>query len=108
MSLTTSLTLSPLRKDPDGVLRVGATRVTLDSVVAAFCEGASAEEIACRYPALALPEVYATLTYYLERKGEIDLYLAAQEAVAEGYRREVQAQFPSAGVRDRLLARKSP
>jgi len=36
----------PLRLDKDGVARVGATRVTLDTVVAAFHNDATPEEIA--------------------------------------------------------------
>lgn len=40
-------------KDADGVVRVAGTRVTLDTVVAAFEEGATAEEIAQQYPSLA-------------------------------------------------------
>ena len=40
----------PLEMHPDGVVRVGGTRVTLDSVVAAFSQGATAEEIVQRYP----------------------------------------------------------
>lgn len=40
----------PLTTGPDGVARIGATRVTLDSVVGAFREGATAEEILQQYP----------------------------------------------------------
>ena len=42
----------PLAADRDGVMRVGGTRVTLDTVVAAFREGATAEEITQQYPSL--------------------------------------------------------
>ena len=38
----------PLQTDADGVVRVGGTRVTLDTVVAAFADGATAEERAQR------------------------------------------------------------
>jgi hypothetical protein len=37
----------PLVAGADGILRVRGTRVTLETVVAAFAEGATAEEIAC-------------------------------------------------------------
>jgi Protein of unknown function (DUF433) len=37
--------------DLDGVVRIGKTRVTLGTVVAAFNQGATAEEIVYRYPA---------------------------------------------------------
>jgi len=33
----------PLKTDTNGVVRVGGTRVTLDTVIAAFKEGAAAE-----------------------------------------------------------------
>jgi len=36
--------------DSHGVLRVGGTRVTLDTVIAVFKEGATPEEIVYRYP----------------------------------------------------------
>jgi len=57
---TDSLTLTivaeppPLFTDADGVIRVGNTRVTLDTVVSAFEEGATAEEIVYQYPTLNL------------------------------------------------------
>ena len=36
----------PIHTDADGVVRVAGTRVTLDTIVAAFDAGATAEEIA--------------------------------------------------------------
>ena len=36
----------PFATDSDGVVRVGGTRVTLDTLVTAFREGATAEAIA--------------------------------------------------------------
>ena len=42
----------PLTVDSDGVIRVAGTRVTLDSVVLAFLDGATAEEIAQQYPSI--------------------------------------------------------
>ena len=38
-----------LAEDADGVMRVGRTRVTLDTVVGAFNDGASAEDIVSMY-----------------------------------------------------------
>jgi hypothetical protein len=39
----------PLATDKDGVVRVGGTRVTLDTVIGAFDEGATPEEMALKY-----------------------------------------------------------
>jgi Protein of unknown function (DUF433) len=42
----------PLSRDADDVIRIGATRITLDIVVESFIEGATAEEIVQQYPTL--------------------------------------------------------
>ena len=49
-SLSFTTETLPLQADADGAVRVGKTRVTLDTVVAAFSDGATAEEIVQRYP----------------------------------------------------------
>ena len=43
MSLSIAVEPLPLSKDADGVVRVGGTRVTLDTLVEAFHEGLTAE-----------------------------------------------------------------
>ncbi len=95
----------PLRTDADGVIRIGGTRVTLDTVVAAFTEGATAEEIAQQYPSLDLADVYAVMSYYLRRRKEVDEYLRSRAALAVAVRRENESRFDPHGIRDRLLAR---
>ena len=47
---------SYIREDEQGVKRVGQTRVMLDSVIAAFEQGHSAETIAQQYPAVTLED----------------------------------------------------
>ncbi len=95
----------PLIIDRDGVVRVGGTRVTLDTVVAAFHDGATAEEIVQQYPSLHLADVYAVIGYYLRHQREIEAYLQERQQYAETVRRENEARFDPHGVRDRLLAR---
>ncbi len=97
----------PLTPNEDGVIRIGKTRVMLDTVIAAFNEGATAEEIAQQYPALTLAEVYATVAYYLNHKADVDAYLRAGEQLAQQVQAENEARFNPAGVRDRLLARRT-
>jgi len=96
----------PLQEDTDGVLRVGGTRVTLDTLVAAFEEGATPEEIVQQYPSLQLADVYAVIGYYLRHREEVEQYLQRRHKQAERVRGENEARFPSAGVRERLLARR--
>ena len=95
----------PLEEDASGVIRVEETRVTLDSIVLAFREGASAEEIAERFPALSLSAVYAAITFYLQNRTEIDAYLKRRESDAEQLRSQIESRPEAKEFRDRLLAR---
>ncbi len=58
MSLVIARDPIPLKMNADGIVQVGETRVTLDTVVAAFIEGATAEEIVYQYPTLRLADVW--------------------------------------------------
>ena len=49
----------PLRTEEGGVVRVGKTRVSLDTVIGAFHQGCSAEQIVLKFPTLELTDVYA-------------------------------------------------
>lgn len=95
----------PLRIDEGGAIRVGQTRVTLDTVVAAFNQGASADKIVDMFPGLDLADVYAVISYYLRRREEIDAYLQKQQELAEEFRRQHPEMFDTAGLRERLLAK---
>jgi uncharacterized protein (DUF433 family) len=97
----------PLAEDADGVIRVENTRVTLDSIVHAFSEGASAEEIVERFPAISLGAAYASITFYLQNKTEIDAYLKRREADSEHLRMQIDARPEAKEFRERLLSRKA-
>ncbi|MGA9348711.1 MAG: DUF433 domain-containing protein [Anaerolineae bacterium] len=97
----------PLQMDADGVVRVGNTRVTLDTIVMAFTEGATAEEIAQQYPSVSLADVYYTIGYYLQRQAEVEAYLNRRRRQAERVRRQNESHFDPAGIRERLLARRA-
>jgi uncharacterized protein (DUF433 family) len=96
----------PLASDANGVVRVGSTRVTLDTVVAAFREGMTPEGIVEQYPSLRLAQVYSVIAYILNHPEEVEGYLRDRQRLAENVRRENEARFDPAGVRDRLLARR--
>lgn len=95
----------PLEMTVDGVLRVGNTRVTLDTVVAAFEEGATAEEIVQQYPTLHLADVYAVIGYYLSHYDEVESYLKERLEISKRVREENEKRFNTVGLRARLLAR---
>lgn len=95
----------PLATDPDGVIRVARTRVTLETVIDVYNTGATPEEIAQDFPVLQLDDVYAVITYYLRHREEVEAYLGQRRALADGVRLEIESRFPQAGLRERLLAR---
>ena len=107
MTLTIDTEPLPLLVDDDGVVRVGGTRVTLDTVVTAFNEGANAEEIVQQYPSLSLADVYTVIGYYLRRRSEIEAYLQQRTIQAEEVRQSNESRYTQRGIRKRLLARSS-
>ncbi len=107
MSLAIESPPVPMQIDSEGVVRIGGTRVALDSVVIAFLEGATAEEIAQQYPSLRLADVYSVIGYYLHRRAEVDAYLDRRRRQAETVRAATEMRFDPAGVRARLLARQA-
>jgi uncharacterized protein (DUF433 family) len=96
----------PLRTEEGGVVRVGKSRVSLDSVIGAFHQGCSPEAIVVKFPTLEVGDVYAVITYYLWHRETVDDYLARRRQEAEALQRQVEGEFPPEGIRDRLLARK--
>ena len=97
----------PLITDADGVIRVSGTRVTLDTLVAAFKAGATAETIAQQYPAVPLGDVYSVIGYYLKHPDEVAAYLDQRQRVATQVRQENESLHPTVGIRERLLARQT-
>ena len=106
MSLVLTAGPLPLVADADGVVRVAKTRVTLDTIVAAFNDGLTAEEIGQQYPSLQLADVYAVIGYYLCHQAEVAAYLDARARDADDVRQDNERRFSPVGVRARLVARR--
>ena len=92
-----------------GSIRIGSSRVTLDSVINEYKLGATAEQIAYSFPSLQLSDIYLTIAYYLLHKNEIEAYLAEQEKEANELRQHIESspenQKTRGELRDRILAR---
>jgi uncharacterized protein (DUF433 family) len=95
----------PLETDLHGVIRVSHTRVTLDTIVAAFKDGATAEEIAQQYPSVPLADVYYVIGYYLHKRDEVEAYLSKRQEEAKELQNKMEARLNPVGIRERLLAR---
>lgn len=81
--------------------------MTLDIVISAFLDGATAEEITHQYPSLDLADVYSVIAYYLRRRPEVDAYLQGRRQQAETIRKQDESRADPSGIRDRLLARRA-
>lgn len=97
----------PLALNADSIWCVGGTRVTLDTIVEAFKEGATAEEIAQQYPAVNLSDVYSVIGYYLKNQPEVDTYLQKRTQERSSIRKRSESQFDPQGIRVRLLAKRA-
>lgn len=106
MSLAIKAETAPLIVNHDGVVQVGGTRVTLDTLVAVFKQGATAEEIVHRYPPLKLGDVYASIAFYLNHQEDVETYLSQRQQQAQEIRQMNQSRFDPQALRDRLLSRK--
>jgi uncharacterized protein (DUF433 family) len=91
-----------VRCDEQGVMRVGNSRVMLDSIVAGFAQGHSSETLQQQYPALSLEEVYGAITYYLAHTDEVNAYLKRQDNLWDAWR--IKSRARSSPVIERLRA----
>jgi uncharacterized protein (DUF433 family) len=97
----------PLQMDDDGVVRVGNTRVTLDTIVSGFLEGATAEELAQQYPSVQLADIYSVIGYYLRQRSEVEAYLEQRRRHAVSVQQENESRLDPTGIRERLEARRA-
>jgi uncharacterized protein (DUF433 family) len=75
----------------DGGYYIAGTRISLDSVVHAFRDGASPETILRSFPLIgSLEKVYGAITFYLANKDLVEDYLRDQDRLSH----EVAAQQP--------------
>jgi uncharacterized protein (DUF433 family) len=86
-------------EERSGGLYVAGTRVSLDSVVILFQEGASPEKIVQSFSTLKLSQVYGAIAYYLENEQAINEY------IAEGEREFERSAVPLSQTNPDLYAR---
>ncbi len=71
-----------LRVGPEGVLRVGKSRISLDLIVRQYENGMTPEEMVRAYDSLVLPDVYTAVAYCLRHRDEVRAYLRRREEEA--------------------------
>jgi uncharacterized protein (DUF433 family) len=107
MSLAVENPPVPLRADEQGVMRVGDTRVRLDTVITAWKQGASPEQIVENFDVLELADVYAVIGYYLRNRAKVEEYLNKNRSDGQQLQDQNEQRFPQMGIRERLLARQA-
>jgi uncharacterized protein (DUF433 family) len=105
MPLTLTAEPAPLHEDQDGVLRVGNTRVSLEVVISAWRQGKTAEQIQQSFDTLALADIYAAITYYLNHRDEVEKYLQTSQQHAQQTQNWTEARCDPTGIKSRLQAR---
>ena len=100
---------APLSISEGGTIRIAGTRVSLDSVVHHYQQGATAEEIALRFPPLRLADIHSCLAYYLNHQEDVQEYMARQKEGADELQRRVSSdpdqQRGVAEMRERIRKR---
>ncbi len=99
----------PLTTTEFGTIRVGRSRVSLDSVVCHYKLGATAEQIAHSFPTLDLADIYAVIAYYLANRESVEEYLRQQEAEADALQQQIESdpkqREATRQLRERIRAR---
>ncbi len=97
---------APLTQDSEGTVRLTGSRITFDTLVAAFKRGNTAEQIHDSFPSLSLAHIYGAIAWYLNHQAEAEDYLKEREAEAEAVRREIESQPEQVGFRETMRQRR--
>lgn len=103
MGLAIVAEVPPLVTDPTGTVRVGDTRIPLDTVITAYRQGATPEQIVEMFDVLKLADIYAAIAYYLAHQPEVDVYLQARATEGARIRQENEVRFDTTELHARLL-----
>ncbi|WP_424098319.1 DUF433 domain-containing protein [Moorena producens] len=108
MSLVLERETPPLREDETGAIRVGNSRVLLETVIRSFQDGTSPESIVHRYSTLSSSDVYNTIGYYLRHQDAVETYLNHREQLAESVQQRLSSIQPDlSSIRTRLLSQQN-
>jgi len=97
---------APLNQDSEGSIRLTGSRVTFDTLVAAFKKGNTAAQIQDSFPSLSLAQIYGAIAWYLDHQAEAEDYLKEREAQAEAVRKDIESQPKQAAFRETMRQRR--
>ena len=88
--------------DPDDI-RIKGHRIGIDDVLTYYLQGYSPEQSLEELPSLNLEKIYATLTYYLHNRAEMDAYMLRLSKRREQHYQEGLANPSPLALRLRAL-----
>src|SRR5213594_974429 len=91
MPLVESTQEVPLSMIEDGTIRIAGTRVSFESLVYHYQQGATAEEIVLRFPALRLADIHSCLAYYLNHQEKVEEYIVGRQRHADDLQKRISA-----------------
>src|SRR6266478_3815221 len=97
---------APLNQDSEGTVRLSGSRVTIDTLVAAFKRGDKPEQIQDSFPSLSLSQIYGAIAWYLNHQADADDYLREREHEAQAIRQEIESQPEQAAFRETMRQRR--
>jgi len=77
-----------------GIVRLRGFRIGIEHIVRSYHEGYAPEQIIDEFPGVGLEMIYATLTFYLHNKKEVDDYMNHLMAWTEQQMREDDEKEP--------------
>jgi len=107
MTLVLERPIVPITVTAQGVALVRGTRVPIDTVITAFHQGDTPEEIDQNFTTVGVTDAYAVIAYYLQHQAVVDAYLAEQRQQRATLRASAEQQLDPHGLRARLLARQA-
>ena len=92
----------------EGSWRIAGTRVSIDSVIHGYWNGATPEEICQDFPSLSLAQIYSVIAFYLTHRAAVDAYLKRQNDADRRLRRSLTTHHREqlAALRRRLQKRR--
>ena len=100
----------PLRTDEQGGIRIGNTRIQLESLVWLIRRGETVEQMMQGYPTLTAADIHAVVAWCLANRDEVDAYMARREREANELQQNIEQALGSnedlkAKLRERMTKR---
>jgi uncharacterized protein (DUF433 family) len=96
----------PLIQDDEGTIRVKGSRVTFDTVMEAFKEGDSPEQIQDSFPSLTLAQIYGAIAWYLNNQRDAEENLTARAAEGDAIRQQIENEPEYVAFRETMRQRR--